>query len=484
MTTPADRRLSWSTDRLSDSRPEVSARTLWARGQLRFLLGLAVLIVVGLLLSPRWTGVLLMIGCTSVYLAVISHRLILIRTAIARPDMIRISDAEAREFPEKLLPVYTVLVPAYGEPEVVGQLLANLTAIDYPRDKLDIKLLLEEDDHPTREAVAAAGIPPGFEVVVVPPAEPRTKPKACNYGLQTARGRYVTIYDAEDKPEPLQLRRAVVAFSRADPRTACLQAKLSYHNFDQNLITRWFTAEYDVWFSYLLSGLVGTGTPVPLGGTSNHIRRRALRTFGGWDPYNVTEDADLGIRLARAGLRVEVLDSVTMEEANSDFVNWVKQRSRWYKGYLQTFIVHTRDPRRLVREVGLKGALGFSLFVGGTPILAMLNPLFWGLAVLWVAGEPSWIAALFPPVVYHLALACGLLGNMATVYSTIVCNRGSGHHRLVMSGLLAPAYWVMMAMAAVKGALQLVLAPSHWEKTIHGLDLTKSGAKPSADEAS
>ena len=202
----------------------------------------------------------------------------------------------------------------------------------------------------------------------VPPAEPRTKPKALNFGLTLARGQLIAVYDAEDDPESLQLRRAVVAMRRLGPEVGCLQAKLSYNNPEQNLITRWFTLEYAMWFTFFLPGLASMGAPIPLGGTSNHFRRGVLRALGGWDPYNVTEDADLGIRMYREGYRVRVLESNTLEEANSDFVNWVKQRSRWYKGYLQTFLVHMRSPRQLRREMGWKGTAHFCVFVGGTPV--------------------------------------------------------------------------------------------------------------------
>src|SRR5207247_7375152 len=224
---------------------------------------------------------------------------------------------------------------------------------------------------------------------------PRTKPKACNYGLTLARGDLLTIYDAEDRPDPLQLRRAAVAFRRLDDPVACLQARLSYHNANQNMITRWFTAEYLTWFGGLLPALVEQGAPVPLGGTSMHIRTDVLRMIGAWDPYNVTEDADLGLRLHRLGYRTHVLDSTTYEEATSDFVNWVKQRSRWYKGYMQTWLVHSRHPRRLWKELGPTGFLSFHLTIGATPLVPLINPIFWLLTLLWTVGHFPFIETLF-----------------------------------------------------------------------------------------
>jgi glycosyltransferase XagB len=307
-------------------------------------------------------------------------------------------------------------------------------------------------------------------IVLVPPAEPRTKPKACNYGLHFARGTFATIYDAEDLPEPLQLRRAVAAFARLPHRVACIQAKLSYHNDGQNLLTRWFTSEYNQWFGYILPGLMTTDSPIPLGGTSNHIRTDVLQEVGGWDPYNVTEDADLGIRLARAGYRTAVLQSVTLEEANSDPINWLRQRSRWYKGYLQTFLVHTRQPRRVWKELGPGGFLRFCSITAGTPIISVVNTFFWGLTLAWELGEPAFIRVLFPPWLFYPAMLSLFFGNAAMIYCGLVAARMDRNPRLLGACLLVPAYWVLMSVAAVKAFVQLVFQPSYWEKTVHGLD--------------
>jgi cellulose synthase/poly-beta-1,6-N-acetylglucosamine synthase-like glycosyltransferase len=423
-----------------------------------------------LALAPIAAMTLVVALCTVLYLAALGYRMVLFWSSLKAPAVIRVSDDEAVAIPDDELPVYTVLVPAYREPEVIGTLLAQIDAIDYPRAKLDVKLLLEEDDAQTYEAALAASPGPHVEVIRVPDSTPKTKPKACNVGLARARGAFVTVYDAEDRPEPLQLRRAVLAFRRVAPDVACLQAKLSYYNGDQNLLTRWFTAEYDMWFGQLLPGLIARKAPLPLGGTSNHFRRDMLIGLGGWDAWNVTEDADLGIRLHRIGLRTEVLESVTLEEANSDFVNWVKQRSRWYKGYLQTWLVHMRHPVALVGALGVRGFIGFNLFVGGTPFLSLMNPVFWGMTVAWFLAQPAFIAALFPTWLYYLALFAMVCGNAAVYYSSLVGARLTGRPSLVIASLAVPVYWVMMSIAAVKAFVQLLSSPSFWEKTIHGLD--------------
>ena len=306
--------------------------------------------------------------------------------------------------------------------------------------------------------------------MLVPPADPRTKPKACNYGLQFATGEIITIYDAEDIPEPLQLRRVVAAFHALPDSVACIQAKLAYHNGHQNLLTGWFTAEYGLWFGYLLPGLMRTNSPIPLGGTSNHLLHPVLDKIGAWDPFNVTEDADLGLRIAATGYQTAVVDSVTIEEANSDPINWIRQRSRWYKGYLQTWLVHMRRPGRLLRTIGWRSFIRFNLVVGGTPIIAVLNLAFWLITLLWFLGQPAAIGAVFPWYIYFPALAALILGNAATLYMNMIALREDDRSDLLIPALTVPLFWLMMSIAAAKGLYQLIRNPSYWEKTFHGLD--------------
>ena len=454
---------------LAREHPEVSAAHPLDRNQRRILVVTGLAAAVALVLAPLVTMLVFVVVATAGYVAGVLYRVVLFRRSVRSTSVISVSDGEARAVPDADLPVYTVLVPAYREPAVVGGLLVSLGRMEYPSAKLDVKLLLEADDTETIDAVAILGDVPFLEVVLVPPCEPRTKPKALNYGLTFARGEFVTIFDAEDDPDPLQLRRAVVALRGLGPEVACLQAQLSYANAEHNLITKWFTAEYTMWFTLFLPGLSDLGAPIPLGGTSNHFRRDALEALGGWDPFNVTEDADLGLRIARAGLAVRVLDSVTLEEANSDFVNWAKQRSRWYKGYLQTWLVHLRQPRRAIRELGWPAFLQMNLFVGGTPLLALLNPIFWLMTLVWFVGQPAIIRDLFPAPAYYAGLVAWALGNFVVVYMMVVSVRESRRPELLLAALIAPVYWIMMSIAATKAAVQLVVAPSFWEKTTHGL---------------
>ncbi len=465
----ADPELAFSIEGLDRAHPELSARRTLTRGGRRLVLAIVVTIALAAVGAPLATAIAVNAVLLGIYVATLVHRLMLFRRAIRNPAMIRIADEAARALPAHELPIYTVLVPAYREPEVVATLLAAIDRFEYPKDRLDVKVLIEADDDATRDAVLGSRPARYVEVVVVPPVGPRTKPKACNYGLCRARGEYVTIYDADDIPEPLQLRRAVAAFRSVPYDVACLQSRLAFYNHDVNRLTRWFQVEYATWFSHFLPSLVAQNAPLPLGGTSNHFRREALVAAGAWDAHNVTEDADLGIRMHRLGYRVRVLDSLTLEEANSDFVNWVQQRSRWHKGYLQTWLVHMRHPRRLRRELGTTGFVAFNLFVCGTPLLALVNPLLWFMTIWWFVSKPGWILALFPAPLYYVAVCCLVFGNLTCVYLNVVTARLAGNSDLVGTALLAPVYWLMMSVAAVKAVWQLASAPTFWEKTVHGL---------------
>jgi cellulose synthase/poly-beta-1,6-N-acetylglucosamine synthase-like glycosyltransferase len=352
---------------------------------------------------------------------------------------------------------------------VAGDLIENLSRLNYPADKLDILLLLEEDDTETIEALQAARPPQTMTIIRVPEGSPQTKPKACNVGLFFACGDLLVIYDAEDKPDPDQLKKAVIAFAHGDERLVCVQAALNYWNIWENVQTRMFTVEYSYWFDYMLPGLDQLGQPIPLGGTSNHFKTDGLRKLGGWDPFNVTEDADLGIRATALGYTVGVVNSTTYEEANRALGNWVRQRSRWIKGYMQTTLVHTRYPVALARTAGLRAGLGFLLLIAGTPItfLFVLPMYAVFLATLFV---PSHVFLdLFPGWVLWVSLVNLIVGNVLMIY---VCMMGAfkrGHYRLVLWALLSPVYWILHSVAAYKALWQLMTRPYYWEKTAHGI---------------
>jgi cellulose synthase/poly-beta-1,6-N-acetylglucosamine synthase-like glycosyltransferase len=375
---------------------------------------------------------------------------------------------------EERLPVYTIIVALYREAASVDGLVASLAALDYPPEKLDIKLVIEPDDLEMQAALSMLPLAAPFEVVTVPAIGPRTKPKALNAALPFARGSFIAVYDAEDRPERDQLRRALQAFFADNGRLACVQARLTIDNTTDTWLTRLFTAEYAGLFDVFLPGIAAWRLPLPLGGSSNHFRTSALREVGAWDPYNVTEDADLGMRLARFGYRAAMIDSATYEEAPSRFVPWLKQRTRWFKGWMQTWLVHMRHPVSLIRDLGFSGFIVFQLVVGGTVLAALIHALFAG-ALIWQLASNASIAGNGD---LSRILIAGLHGTTLVagyVISGLLAFIGLARRGLLncaWSLLLMPLYWVLLSIAAWRALLQLILDPYHWEKTQHGLART------------
>lgn len=469
----------------------------------QIVVGIALLVLAAgaIFVAPVMTAVVLVAVGTLLYVAYGTYRMYTAWQGWRAGSAIRPSREELQSLDERELPVYTLLLPVYKEkPSTMRALFDALSRLDYPKHKLDGILLVEEDDDQTLAAVEEVGKPgwlrslpvpeapggspakkvgrPGWlRVLKVPPGEPRTKPKAMLYGLLYARGELITIYDAEDQPDPHQLKGAVWGFRHSGEEVACIQAKLNYYNPRQNLLTRWFSLEYSAWFDMFLPGLHRLGAPIPLGGTSNHFRAEVLKQSMSWDPYNVTEDADLGLRLARMGRTTRMLDSTTYEEANSRLKNWIRQRSRWIKGYMQTFLVHTRHPLRLWREIGLKNTLHFLATVGGLIYTVIVSPVFWLLLVLWLLLRPGWIPMLFPGPVYYLALASLFVGNFFFVFLGLIGAVGRGNDDLAPYTLLIPLYWLLMSVAGYMALYELIVRPSYWQKTEHGLHFEEqSGA--------
>lgn len=386
----------------------------------------------------------------------------------------RIDDGVVRAIGEAVWPHYTVLCPLYREAVIVPQFVQAMQVLDYPTDKLQVLFLTEEDDAETRDAILAMELPAHFYIITVPDGQPRTKPRACNFGLLQATGDYVVIFDAEDVPDPLQLKKAVLAFAHHSPETACIQAKLNFYNPTQNVLTRWFTAEYSVWFDFMLPALQRLRVPLPLGGTSNHFRTTALRRVGGWDPFNVTEDCDLGLRLAHYHLQTAILDSTTYEEANPRLKNWLRQRSRWIKGYMQTYLVHMRSPLRYMRAGAFSNFLGLQFVVGARILLLFINPLMWLLIAIYVVFEATVLPfyhLLYPRPVLYFAAASLIFGNFFYVYTYLIGCIKRKHYSLMKWALLTPFYWGLMSVAASIALVQLVFKPHYWEKTQHGLHL-------------
>lgn len=450
-----------ATNGHADRRPAESARGLIRTDGLRRSLPFLCLLVSIYLVAPR-VAMATVIVCSSFYfLAVATVKALLVGVAQSAP-----TPQNRRTLADHELPVITILAPLFREAHALPGLVKSLTGLNYPQHLLDIKLLLEESDRETLREARRLQLDSRFDLVIVPPSHPQTKPKACNYGLASARGGLIVIYDAEDEPECDQLRLAAEIFAVSDDDIACLQARLNYYNPDENWLTRLFTLEYCLWFDHFLPALDRIGAPVPLGGTSNIFRTDVLIEAGGWDPYNVTEDADLGLRLAHLGYRTAVIQSTTYEEANCRIGNWMRQRSRWMKGFMQTWLVHRRNRRP--HASNWRSIVSIDLFIGGTVFAALLNPLLWGaLAAQWL-GDHSPLE-MFPGWVTAFNLAALIAGNLSFIALAAFAPLRRRMSYLSPAALLMPFYWIMMSVASWHGLIQLLARPSFWEKTDHGL---------------
>ncbi len=439
--------------------PALSAAAPRRRGLLAAAVLAIALLAGALMLTPaaarQGLGVLL----AGLFLAWLGLRLV---GACIRPP----APAAAAALPARELPVYSVIAALYREAAAVGGLLAALERLDYPIEKLDVIVALEADDRETRAAIDAYTGRLPVTVVTVPAAGPRTKPKALNVALPFARGTFTVVYDAEDRPERDQLRQALQAFHRGGDKLACVQASLSIDNTADSWLARLFTAEYAGQFDIFLPGLARLALPLPLGGSSNHFRTDTLRRIGAWDPYNVTEDADLGMRLARFGYRAATIASTTYEEAPARLGPWLRQRTRWFKGWTQTWLVHMRAPQRLWRELGGRGFLAFQLIVGGNVLAALVHPLFLAglIDAAWRGGWPGGgggLAALYGATAFAGYLVSGLTGFLGLARRRL--------RKVAWVLLLMPLHWLLLSLAAWRALYQLKVAPYAWEKTEHGL---------------
>ncbi len=449
-----------AAEQLREHRPELSAGNEHGRSIVTIVIVAVIALLALIAPADAALGIDLVLGL--IFLAWTGLRLL--STVSPNPA------PQAR--PESLdrdLPIYTLVIALYREATAVDGLIAAIRTLNYPLERLDIKIVLEPDDHDTRAAIERLGLLPPFETIFAPDNAPRTKPKALNAALPFSRGKFIAIYDAEDRPEPGQLRLALEAFTAGDDSLACVQARLTIDNTSDSWLTRLFTAEYAGLFDVFLPGLAQWHMPLPLGGSSNHFRTEILQKVGGWDPYNVTEDADLGMRLARLGYRSTVIQSTTYEEAPARFRPWLRQRTRWCKGWMQTWLVHMRSPRQLRRDLGTLGFIIFQLLVGGTVMASLVHSLFVAklLTELVLAGsDPDTLVAMTSHAIF---LAAGYVAFIG------VCLVGLFRRKLLRCAwalILLPIYWMLLSLAAWRALFQLVRDPYRWEKTEHGLART------------
>ena len=377
------------------------------------------------------------------------------------------------------LPVISVMVPLFAEADIADKLIGRLSRLDYPRELMDILLVVEDSDRVTCQALEDAALPRWMRVVKVPDGPIRTKPRALNYALNFCRGTIIGIWDAEDRPESDQLHKVARGFHFAPPDVACLQGVLDYYNPRTNWLSRVFTIEYASWFRGTLAGAAALDLVVPLGGTTLFFRRDLLEKVGGWDAWNVTEDADLGVRLTRRGYRTQMLDTVTHEEANCRLVPWVKQRSRWLKGFAMTWGVHMRDPVALWRNLGARRFIALQVQLFAAVSLYLLAPLLWSFWLLNL-GLPHPLHATLSGMLggHAIAILFGLfaVSELLNIAIGLWAVRGRAHRHLLVWVPTMHLYFPLGCLAAWKAIYEIVARPFYWDKTQHGV------FDPGADE--
>lgn len=437
--------------------PELSAASgLWPRQWLA--LTVAGLAALALLAADAGAAILAVL--VAPFAGVVAIRSLALWYALYPPPSTSMVDQDQKAGD---LPTYAILVPLYHERAVIPRLVACLAALDYPEEKLDILFITEHADTSTRECLHAQSLEANMSVVTVPEGRPRTKPRALNYALERVHADYVVVYDAEDEPEPDQLRRAVAAFRTGDQRLGCLQSELRIYNAGQSWLTAQFAIEYAALFTLVLPALQRHGLPIPLGGTSNHFPRHVLQSVGAWDAFNVTEDADLGLRFARLGWHVGTLRSATWEEAPPHLRDWLGQRRRWLKGWLQTAIVLSRQPLRLWVELGPARFIATQLTLASMLLSPFVYPVF--LATLgwtFVFAELSKAS-----LIWGIGLAVFIAGCGVSIAVAALAIARSGHRALTRHVIGMPVYWLLISVAAVGALWEFATHPFHWNKTPH-----------------
>ncbi len=453
----------------------------WSKTSMGLLVFAALLaLVIGVIVSAQTTLLLLSLWAVA---ALVMNTALKTASAIAS---LRSGDEETPRFVSwrhrgkaRRLPMVSIMVPLFREREIVARLVLRLSRLTYPKELIDICLVVEEDDTITQAALSSANLPRWMRQIIVPRGLLKTKPRALNYALDFCRGSIIGVYDAEDAPEPDQIHRIVRRFHDSGDDLACIQGILDFYNPKANWLSRCFTIEYATWFRVVLPGLARLGFVVPLGGTTLFLRRSVLEELGGWDAHNVTEDADLGVRLARHGYRTELINSVTAEEANCRLWPWIKQRSRWIKGYAITWAVHMRSPRKLLADLGLRRFVGVQLLFLGTLSQFVLAPVLWTFWAIPLGLHHPLSASLGP---FGLGLLTGLflIAEAITLGIGILGIAATRHRGLWPWVLAMHVYFPLAAVAGYKGIWEMIVKPFYWDKTAHGQAMAGTGLAPQA----
>jgi cellulose synthase/poly-beta-1,6-N-acetylglucosamine synthase-like glycosyltransferase len=434
----------------------------------KWTIGLGTSAIIGILMFPYWALTLAALWAALILTLSVGIKgagfiaQILSKTPETSPQL-------APKTAQFRLPRVSVMVPLLHEQDIAGALIKRLEKLTYPKSLLDIVLVLEATDEVTRATLARTVLPSWITVIEVPDADGlTTKPRALNYALDFCRGSIIGVWDAEDAPEPDQIEKVVTRFNEAPENVVCLQGILDYYNPKENWISRCFTIEYATWWRLILPGIAKLGLVLPLGGTTLFFKREPLEKLGRWDAHNVTEDADLGVRLARHGYVTELIPTVTYEEANCRPWRWVRQRSRWLKGFMITYIVHMKDPIQLIRDLGFMRFMGLQMIFLATFSQFALAPVLWS---FWVTlfGISHPVHTVLGDTATTALIVLFFTSELLNITMAMVAVSGQHHRHLMKWVLTTPLYFTLGALAAYKAIYEMIVTPFYWDKTQHGM---------------
>ncbi len=364
------------------------------------------------------------------------------------------NDCDAQE-----LPFYSILVPVLDEPGMMQQIATSLAHINYPYQRLEILILLETRDQATMASAMNINWGAHIHLVAVPSGKPNTKARACNYGLSIARGEFVVIFDAEDKPHSDQLRTAAAIFATRDASLVCLQAPLQIHLAHNKWLQNQFALEYKILFSLALQVLSNLNMVMPLGGSSNHFHTESLRKVGGWDAFNLTEDAELSMRLAKNGFRTQMLSPPTIENAPHSLSVWFNQRTRWLTGHIQTWCIHMRHPRDTLNLIGWRNFLAFNAIILGRLFSGLLHASY---LIYLLVALPDLVGSQATFTIYLATPIPIILFSVGIIYSPAT----TWPHKIWLS-LTQPFYWALTSLALLNACWRILTSRLDWLKTSH-----------------
>lgn len=356
-------------------------------------------------------------------------------------------------------PTMTVIFPLKGEDAVIYDTIKAIKNLDYDKALMQVLVVVERTDLLTLETLSKINLPDYFELITIPSMPPFTKGRALLHAIDRVKGRYLTIFDAESRPEAAQMKKAAFYLMNSKEEVCC-QAKIRISNKSQNWITRNFATEYFEWFEFHLNKLSDKNLPFGLGGNSFYISTECLRKAGAWDAYNVTEDVDLSVRLIKQGVKLKILDSYTDESCPDSSTNWINQRTRWNKGLFITQLVHLKKSF-FNPHFSTRGWFSFWLRMFCGTLLPFYNIYI----TLYIATSfRNSYNSLFSKILWGL-FAVNLL---LSLYVNHINYKKLGiRQSIVVSFLDVVKYLILNIFAGFTAFWEYFRAPMKWNKTVH-----------------